>query len=277
MVSFVDGLRPGDVVRPSYGELRRILDWADLVHVHGFVTWSSLLPELASKPVLVHYHGAPERGAGVHVPVPLLIATPDLAREYPEARFLPNFVLPEEVVARRPEHAALGIFRVFKSPSPHDKNREAFEVAASHARRVLGPRFRVVAPTDLLPHPVLQAVRATCDATFDHLHGYYGLESLEAMSQGIVAVNGCDEPCRIALRTFFGEDPPFERVRDERELGDRLIALGEMRLSTPSRFAALGHAARAFMERVWTPQRIASALLEVYREILSEKEVSRCA
>lgn len=263
----------------DYGELEQVLAEADLFHFH--MTADEDLPLgpfrvrdfHRGQPVIHHHHGEPafrgdprpfverERALGRQA----LVSTPDLLRLHPEARWIPNPVPlddPDYMPAERPEREEIWVGH---SPTRRElKNTEEFravmERLAAADRRL---RACVIENT---PHRECLRIKSQCDLFFDHMQGYFGVSSLEALSLGVPTVAGLDAWNRRCLREFTGsEELPWIVARNADEL-ERVIRryAGSRELRKEA-----GKHSRAWMVRCWTPARIASELAGLY-EVLAD-------
>ncbi|MCA9672428.1 MAG: hypothetical protein KC503_42835 [Myxococcales bacterium] len=267
LVTYREGMFTSDIVAPDRATLEAQIDAADVVHVHGMVTYDAVAPLLAGRAHVVHIHGDPDRQRGVAPPAPHVVSTPDLLDVFPAARFVPNLILPDELPLSAPLRPGEPL-RIFKSPSLHDKHGALFAALLAPIQRRLGDRVRYVAPRALMPHAELTALRQSCHVSLDHLHGYYGLESLESLAQGLIAVNGADARCLDAVQAAVGERPPFAVARDPAEVGHLLLDLCQQALCDGARFAAQRARNVAFIAERYTPAALLAPWLAIYRELV---------
>ena len=109
-------------------------------------------------------------------------------------------------------------------------------------------------------HKECLRIKRRSHLVFDHLQGYFGISSLEALSQGLCVIAGLDEWNRRHVLDFTGagELPWFLSSLGtlERDL-ERLTLDHDLRQD-------YGRRARDFMERYWTEQVLAAALIRFY-------------
>ncbi|MCC6751558.1 MAG: hypothetical protein IT371_28155 [Deltaproteobacteria bacterium] len=260
---------PEERVNPPWGETRRLIGEADVIHVHGLTTFALFEAELAGRPVLLHIHGDPDRRLALRLEVPQVVSTPDLLAPFPQAVYCPNLILPDELPLSAPLGG--GPLRIFKSPSLHDKHQELFAQLLDPILRQLPGRVVYVAPNSLMRAKALAQVRASCHVSLDHLHGYYGLESLEALAQGLVAVNGLSAQGRLRFTEAVGAPPPFAVARSVTEAGTLLVTLVEEALTRPERFAARRAAGVNFIQRYYRPERLVGRWLAMYAAVAERR------
>jgi hypothetical protein len=255
----------------SFEEIGSLLREADVFHFH--MTADENLPVgpyrprdfLRGKKVVHHHHGEPafrsnpqafadrELSRGRRA----LVSTPDLWRMYPRATWIPNCVPIHEgpylPLAHRNGHNG-GRFVVGHSPTRRDlKNTAEFLGACAD---LPGVTPLVI---ENLPHEECLRLKRRCDLFFDHMQGYYGISSLEALAQGVPTIAGLDDWNVRCLRDFAGgEMLPWIVVHGGEELRAALASGRREDLSARS---------RVFMERHWTEARIASMLASFYESL----------
>ena len=97
---------------------------------------------------------------------------------------------------------------------------------------------------------------------FDHLQGYYGVSSLEGLSQGLCVIAGLDKWNTQCIKEFTGtQDLPWVIARNQEELQrqlQRVVADKDMRNHICAN-------SRRFMERYWHMERVLRVLFQVYK------------
>lgn len=269
-------LFPGDRVNPSWGHCRELMDRAEVVHVHGLTTFGLLEPELRGRAFLVHVHGGADRDEPcATTDFPHVVATPDLLQQYPRAVFMPNLVLSEDLPRARP--LGQGPVRVFKSPSCHPKHQQLCGQLMERIAGHLGPAaVQYVAPQGLMPHADLARLRASCQISLDHLHGYYGLESLESLAQGLVAINGATARCLEQVAQVVGQAPPFAVARDAESLAQLLVDLVLEALTEPARFCQRQARGPQFISRHYGVEQFVERWRELYRAAMGQRAGPTC-
>jgi glycosyltransferase involved in cell wall biosynthesis len=261
-------------------ELGELFETCDVLHFHMTVdedtAFGPFLPRkvLNGKAVVHHHHGHHdfrgdpekyrrkyrERGRKN-----LLVSTPDLLRLLPEARWQPNLVPVDDPRFLPMEDKPAGPVRLVHSPTRKDlKNTGEFLDACRRLdERGLDFELDLI---DNAPNEKCLARKRRGHVLFDHMQGYYGVSSLEALSQGLAVVAGIDDWCRGRMVEFAGtEELPWVVARDQAELETRLAEL----IRDPERTAEIGRAGRAFMERSWSDRKVSARLLDFYRQALA--------
>lgn len=225
---------------PVVEAARQALAEADILHFHMTADEDTPFGPLTARPwlpgriVVHHHHGHPEYRAD---PEPfrrkyrergrrdILVSTPDLLRLFPEARWQPNLVptadpayLPADPPPPGPPEAP---WRVAHSPTRRDlKNTAEF------LRVVDGLKADPTAPAvaaeviEMTPHHLCLARKRACQALFDHMQGYYGVSSLEALSMGLPVLVGLDAFNLGHIRAFAEESGETGGGGDIRTAGE---------------------------------------------------------
>jgi hypothetical protein len=225
---------------------------------------------LAGKAVVHHHHGHPDfraqpekyrekyRRLGRHN---LLVSTPDLLHKLPEARWQPNLV-PVNAPAYCPDPVEPafweGPLRLTHSPTRRDLKNTDELLAVIQELTASG----IPVDLDLIdntPHPDCLVRKKAAQACFDHMQGYYGMSSLEALSLGRAVVAGLDDWNLATIRTFVGDAPlPWRIARNAGELRQRLAELAQ----SPALRREVGEASRRFMAERWSDRLCAKRLAD---------------
>ena len=106
--------------------------------------------------------------------------------------------------------------------------------------------------------------KSRCHIVFDHMQGYYGVSSLESLSQGKPVICGLDNWNIRCIRKFAGTSRlPWVIARNKGELEKALITL----IMDKSLRNRMGREARQFMENNWSEQQVLDILLPVYNSL----------
>ncbi len=101
---------------------------------------------------------------------------------------------------------------------------------------------------------------------FDHIEGYYGLSSLEALSMGKPTIAGLSEYTVNAISNFFRINPwrlPWVIARDEKAVESQIRAL----INDADARKFVGGASRRFMEEVWSDASVARRMAVLYESL----------
>jgi glycosyltransferase involved in cell wall biosynthesis len=264
-------------------ELGQLMRGADVFHFHmtcdEHQSFGPHLPadHMAGKAVVHHHHGHHDFRSNPGAfsdkyrrlgRTNLLVSTPDLLTLLPEARWLPNLV-PVNDPPFTPQPGRYddpGPLKVCHSPTRKDlKNTDDFLAvvqALNSERSTAHPRVRLaVDMIDDVPNLECLARKRRCHVLFDHMQGYYGVSSLEGLSQGLAVIAGLDAWNREQVGRFAGTDElPWVLASTRRELEDRLRELG----SDLDLCRTVGEASRRFMEARWSDAVVARRLADFY-------------
>jgi glycosyltransferase involved in cell wall biosynthesis len=258
-------------------ELERLLKTSDVFHFHmtadEHLRLGPFLPadHLSGKVVVHHEHGHhdfrsnPEAFREKYRRLGrknLLVSTPDLKRMMPEARWQPNLVHQDEPALRPAERQWSGALRLAHSPTRKDlKNTdELLAVVEALRERGAGIELDMI---DNVPHSQCLARKRMNHALFDHMQGYYGVSSLEGLSQGLAVIAGLNAWNRAHVAEFAGvpeADLPWVLAHDADGLAAALSSLaGDL-----DRCRAIGEASRRFVEQRWSEEKVAGHLCDFW-------------
>lgn len=267
-----------DLDEEGLAELERLLQTSDVLHFHMTadenLRLGPFLPAdyLAGKAVVHHEHGHhdfrsdPERFRAKYRALGrenLLVSTPDLLRLMPEARWQPNLVPESDPLFRPVPRSWSGPLRVAHSPTRKDlKNTDdLLAVVTELSQAGVDLRLDLI---DNVPNSECLARKQSAHVLFDHMQGYYGVSSLEGLSQGLAVIAGLDEWNRAQVSEFAGTDAlPWVQAHGRADLGLRLRELAV----DLERCREIGAASRRFMERSWSEAKVAGRLADFWAEL----------
>jgi len=270
-----------DLDADGLDELSGLLRESDVFHFHMTadenLALGPFLPadHLKGKAIVHHHHGHPDfRGNPEKYQEKyarlgrrnLLVSTPDLLRKLPGAAWQPNLVPvldPDYSPGERDARYWGGPLRLTHSPTRKDlKNTDEFVELVSS----LNAAGRLVSldMIDDAPHADCLRRKKAAHACFDHMQGYYGMSSLEALSLGLATVAGIDDWCAGHIHDFAGPEAlPWLLARTGPEL---LKVLGEL-ADDPGLRREAGEAGRRFMLTRWSDANCAARLAAFYRNL----------
>lgn len=275
--SWPKDLHVPDLDEGGLAELERLLKTSDVFHFHMTadenLRFGPFLPaeHLPGKAIVHHEHGHHDfrgnpdafrekyRLLGRRN---LLVSTPDLKRMMPEACWQPNLVHQDEPGLRPRERDWRGPLRLAHSPTRKDlKNTdELLAVVGGLRAEGLGLELDLI---DNVPHAECLERKGAAHALFDHMQGYYGVSSLEGLSQGLAVIAGLDEWNLAHVADFAGVAQsrlPWVLARDAEDLRFALRGLA----SDLDRCRRIGEASRRFVEDCWSEAKVAGLLCDFW-------------
>jgi hypothetical protein len=268
-----------DLDGEGLAELEQLLKTSDVLHFHmtadEHLRLGPFLPAeyLSGKAVVHHEHGHhdfrsdPERFRAKYRALGrtnLLVSTPDLLRMMPEARWQPNLVPEQDPLFRPVPRQWTGALKVAHSPTRKDlKNTDdLLSVVDELSRSGLDLSLDLI---DNVPNAECLARKQSAHVLFDHMQGYYGVSSLEGLSQGLAVIAGLDEWSRAHVAEFAGvsAEPgglPWVVARGREELA---LRLRELALDL-ERCREIGAASRRFVEDRWSEAKVAGRLADFW-------------
>ena len=266
--------------KDGWGEVEQLLKESDIFHFHMTADENLELGRfkvtdyIRNKKIVHHHHGHPDfRGNPDKYRTKyqtlkrrnLIVSTPDLLKMLPEAKWVPNLVPLNDHLYTPQDIPDNGQVIIGQSPTRQEiKNTsELIEVISK-----LKAEFKesnididVIANTN---HRHCLERKRNCHIIFDHMQGYYGVSSLESLSQGKPVIAGLDEWNCEHIKEFTGSNEiPWVIARNSGELRHKLGTL----IAEPGLNAKIGVKSRRFMESYWTESHILDHLLNLYGRI----------
>jgi glycosyltransferase involved in cell wall biosynthesis len=104
-----------------------------------------------------------------------------------------------------------------------------------------------------------------CHVIFDHMQGYYGVSSLESLSQGKPVIAGIDEWNEKWIEAFTGsENIPWIIAHNGIELKEKIIEI----MDEEGR-RIIGERSRNWMEKYWSDEIVTRRLIDYYCSLQS--------
>jgi glycosyltransferase involved in cell wall biosynthesis len=274
---FEKDLHVPDLNAEGFEEIEALLKKADIIHFHILadenITLGPIKPKdyIDGKKIVHHHHGHPDfrshpekyRKKYRRLKRRVLVSTPDLLSLLPEAAWQPNLVPLDSHPYLPYTGSGNGKVRICHSPTRKDlKNTEEFySVVTSLQKRHSNLELVIVENT---AHADCLRTKQACHIHFDHMQGYFGVSSLEGLSQGKPVIAGLDDRNLRSIKDFTGvERLPWVIARSQDELEDKIE---ELILDSALRHN-IGVESRRFMQNSWTETQVLEVLLKVY-EIL---------
>jgi len=268
-----------DIEDDDFGEVEQLLVDAEVLHFHVLNDENSHLGPLVirdyiqGKKILHHHHGHPDyiinadtynekyRKLGRKV----IVSTPDLLKVAEKATWVPNLVPLHDVhfLPRYDNSLTQDPIKICQAPTrKYHKHTGEFKTVM----RRLHEKYPTVEALVIENRPYVDCLRLkrTCHIVFDHMCGWFGISSLESLSQGKPVIAGLDDWNIRCIKEFTGSDElPWVIAGNEEGLEEKLEGLivdDEMR-------NRIGIKSRRFMEGNWTEQQALGVLFEVYASL----------
>jgi len=277
--------------RRDRDQIIQLAESSDLLHLHNFIDLqtSSFAPlDFAAlwargKPMVRHFHsqsGWVARHMGTTVdavqacPIPKLAIAQYPERSYPASRLVRNLVyVPDRaasVPGKRPVRVGYAPSR-FNSAHSSRWDTKGYPETVAVLRRMqrLAARRGVAVELDLIEqvsHAECLRRKAACDLFVDDLvTGSYHLNTLEALAMGVPCAAYLDDRTRAVVREVTG-GPELPVINVGLEDAAEVLLQACAR---PTLLPAMGSAARAWMQRHWSPGDTAAELGRIYQTVLA--------
>lgn len=263
----------------GWGEVERLLTTSDVFYFHMTADEHMALGPfrpvnyMKGKLIVHHHHGHPDfrgnpekyqqkyRALGRRN---LLVSTPDLLKLLPGAVWQPNLVPIDDPIYTPMEDKPEVPVVISHSPTKKDlKNTDEFLQTVDRVRREsdVPVELRLIEKT---PHRECLRLKRESHVLFDHMHGYFGVSSLEGLSQGVCVIAGLDDWNRRHLEDFAGtSDLPWVHAVPP-DLKNVLATL----INEPIRRRDLGASSRNFMQAHWRPEKVVEHLTIAIEEAI---------
>ncbi|GAB6094283.1 glycosyltransferase family 4 protein [Desulfatiferula olefinivorans] len=259
----------------GWDEVAELLKKSDVFHFHmtsdEYTDLGPLRPVdfITGKMVVHHHHGHPdfrgnpekyrqkyrERGRRN-----LLVSTPDLLRLLPEARWIPNIVPVFDERFMPQERPADKTVRVCQSPTRKELKNTLDLIETMDEVSKTHPQAETVI-IENTAYDTCLSIKRSCDIHFDHMQGYFGVSSLESLSQGKPVIAGLDDWNIACIKEFTGADAlPWVCARNRDQLKPCLESLIDDRAER----LEIGRRSRTFMEQAWTEKHVVEHLISTY-------------
>ncbi len=264
----------------DWDELEDLLKTSDVFHFHMTADENielgpfKVVDYMKGKQIVHHHHGHPDfRGNPEKYRQKykrlkrrhLLVSTPDLLKLLPEAHWVPNLVPITDPLYNPARPAKNKRMVIGHSPTRRDLKNTADLVAVSERLNRESASLRVA--VDIIEntnHKECMKRKNACHVIFDHMQGYYGVSSLESLSQGKPVIAGLDDWNIQHLKNFSGSDKlPWIIARTPEELEREIEEL----IADENLCEEIGKESREFMEIRWNERRIVFVLKNYFEKL----------
>lgn len=257
-------------------EVEQLLKDSDIFHFHMTadekIEMGPFRPVdyLKGKIIVHHHHGHPDFRSNPgkyrkkYIELGrrhLLVSTPDLLKLLPEATWQPNLVPINDPlyipIKGKPEEPII----ICQSPTRKDlKNTDEFILAVNEIKRAsnLPVELRLIENT---PHNECLHLKRESHILFDHLQGYYGVSSLEGLSQGLCVIAGLDDWNVHHIKGFTQSDRlPWIIAKNQDQLNSQIERLA----ADSSLRKEIGNNSRRFIETCWSEPQVVGKMVNAY-------------
>jgi hypothetical protein len=259
--------------KDGWDEVAELLETSDVFHFHmtadEHIELGPFRPvDYMNGKIIVHHHhghpdfrGNPEKYRQKYKALGrrnLLVSTPDLLQLLPEAKWQPNLVPIDDTLYTPLENKPDSPVIICHSPTRRDlKNTTEFIRAVSDLKRYA--KFPIeLCLIENTPHKECLRLKRAAHVLFDHLQGYFGVSSLEGLSQGLCVIAGLDDWNRRHIEAFTGATELPWVIADK----DHLPAVLDSLVNDAGQVREMGLRASSFMRAYWPPRKIAHCLVK---------------
>lgn len=268
-----------DIQDDDFNEVAELMETADVIHFHVLKDENSHLGPLVikdyitGKNILHHHHGHPDyilNAAAYNdkyrrLNRKVIVSTPDLLKVAENAVWVPNLVPLNDVLflPRYDDSLHQDRIKICQSPTrKYHKHTSEFEAVVTKLQTEHPHIDKVI--IERLPYKECLRLKRNCHIVFDHMRGWFGIASLESLSQGKPVIAGLDEWNIRCIREFTGAKKlPWVVARNPTELSDQLETL----LKDCEHRNDRGKKSRNFMENCWSEQDVVRVLMNVYETL----------
>lgn len=278
-IDFGKDIHLPDIYDDDFDEVEDILLKADIFHFHMLSDENMHLGPLVirdyakGKSILHHHHGHPDYLLNVEryntkykkLGRKVIVSTPNLLKVADDSIWQPNLVplFDTPYLPRFDRSLSKSEVRICQAPTrKYDKHTACFSAVMQQLQRENTCVKSII--LERMNHLECLLEKKKCHIVFDHMRGWFGISSLESLSQGKPVVAGLDEWNSRCIKEFTGlEELPWCIARDETGLYSVLAEL----ISDDKKRQYIGEQSRLFMERCWSEQRVLKVLDNVYRSL----------
>ncbi len=275
-IDFEKDIHLPDIEDDDFGEVEYLLKHADIIHFHMLRDENSHLGPLVirdyikGKKIIHHHHGHPDYLINANVynekyrrlNRKVIVSTPDLLKIAENAVWVPNIVPINDVQFMPISEDAFQdeVIKVCQSPTRkfHKHTHDFMAVMAELEKHFPNIETIIIEKT---PYFDCLRLKRQCHIVFDHMRGWFGIASLESLSQGKPVIAGLDDWNIRWIKEFTGSQKlPWVVARDSEELFVQMKLL----IQDKDLRQSCGQYSRKFMEQYWTEVAALKILLDVY-------------
>jgi glycosyltransferase involved in cell wall biosynthesis len=275
-IDFEKDIHIPDIEDDDFEEVEQLLKDADIFHFHMLKDENSHLGPwvirdyMKGKKILHHHHGHPDYLINADtfnekyrtLKRKVIVSTPDLLNVADKSTWLPNLVPINDVQFLPRYEATLMNDKIKVCQSPTRKFHKHTSEFKKVMRKISEQHDNVESVLiEKTPYFECLRIKRACHIVFDHMRGWFGIASLESLSQGKPVIAGLDDWNMKCIKEFTGAKRlPWVIARNEDELFNSIESL----VIDKYRRQEIGEASRAFMEKHWSEQIVLNILLDLY-------------
>ena len=195
----------------------------------------------------------------------LAVSTPDLLTNFPNATYLPGFIDVEKPFWNLPHYKKDYLWIGQFPTNPRIKNTQEFI-------DMLSPMSDLNIKVDIIngvSHSQSINYRRDMDITFDHLGGYYGINSLESATLGVVNMVKLTPNNKKTFCEVAGVDTtPWDLVDNMQDVKKKILFYYNNRDALANRKKEVAE----WMRNYWTPQKHLSRMEKYFEDIINNHE-----
>lgn len=278
-IDFGKDIHLPDIHNDDFTEIESLLQEADIIHFHMLSDENAHLGPLVirdyakGKKILHHHHGHPDYILNIDaynekykkLDRKVIVSTPDLLQIAKNSTWVPNLVPINDTLylPRYEDSLPAKPLTICQAPTrKYDKHTAVFNKVMIELLEKYPDTQKVV--LERMQHDDCLRYKKGCHIIFDHMRGWFGISSLESLSQGKPVLAGLDDWNIQCIKEFTGADElPWLIVRDE----TRLTRVLEELISGQDLRESIGKQGREFMEQHWTEQQALDVLFDVYETL----------
>jgi hypothetical protein len=258
----------------TYDEVRKWLDWADVIHYHNRYARQEIFKNNGikppKKPSVIQIHSprqSEDFSEELKSGLPIAVIAQYHVRQWPELRFIvPNVVDifdPSHMPVERPHRIMPIISYAPSSPAGRGWDNKSYTTVSPVMRRMSINREIIYQRIASIPHSECLKLKQVSDVGIDEVStGSYHMSSLEYLSMGVATFSGIDEDCQKVVKDLTGADWLPWIISSEKNFKADLITT----IRTKS-YREIGAKSREWMEKYWNPVQVCDYFTELYKRL----------
>ena len=255
-------------------ELKKWLEWADVIHYHNRWQRQEIFQHLKikppKKPSVIQIHSprdSEDFSQEVESGIPLAVIAQYHVRQWPEKRFIvPNVVDIYDDLHSPVERPVRRIPIVSYAPSNavcRGWDDKSYTVVAPIAKRLSLNNEIIYQRILNMPHTECLKLKQMADIGIDEVStGSYHMSSLEYLSMGVACIGRLDSECERVVKDLTGADWLPWLMSDPQRFKVDLSTMVRTRS-----YIDIGKRSREWMEKYWNPKDTCEYWTKVYESL----------